>query len=136
MQSGMLWETWQHGPGTLPQYCPGPSPRPFSFTVAAVAVPDAAGWYVNRDHSKWGVTSGHAPDCCLAEVLILTHALRPSMCGSCGAVSTASSFYKTRWSSTCFSQLCQCLQVLGLRHILLLRSALAGFLHSSSDIDA
>ncbi|DBB15465.1 TPA: deoxyribonuclease II activity, variant 3 [Trebouxia sp. C0006] len=67
MQSGMLWETWQHGPGALPQYCPSPFQCPFSFTVAAVAVPDAAGWYVNRDHSKWGVTSNHTPDCCQSQ---------------------------------------------------------------------
>lgn len=67
MQSGMLWETWQHGPGALPQYCPAPYQHLFSFTVAAVAVPNAAGWYVNRDHSKWGITSDHAPDCCHPE---------------------------------------------------------------------
>lgn len=67
MQSGMLWETWQHGPGALPQCCPSPAQQPFSFTVAAVAVPDAAGWYVNRDHSKWGVTSHHAPACCRSQ---------------------------------------------------------------------
>ena len=84
MQSGMLWETWQHGPGALPQCCPSPAQQPFSFTVAAVAVPDAAGWYVNRDHSKWGVTSHHAPACCRSQVLILHPCLRPSMCVACG----------------------------------------------------
>ena len=64
-QSGMLWETWQHGPGPLPQYCPAPhSQQPFSFTVASVAVPGGAGWYVTQDHSKWGVTSDRVPNCC------------------------------------------------------------------------
>ena len=64
-QSGMLWETWQHGPGPLPQYCPAPhSQQPFSFTIATVAVPGGAGWYVNQDHSKWGVTSDTVPSCC------------------------------------------------------------------------
>lgn len=68
LQSGMLWETWQHGPGALPQYCPALE-HAFSFTIAAMAVPDAAGWYVTRDHSKWGVTSDHAPACCQAQVM-------------------------------------------------------------------
>lgn len=68
-QSGMFWETWQHGPGPLPQYCPAPDAhQPFSFTIAAVAVPDGAGWYVNQDHSKWGVTSSQVPSCCQRQV--------------------------------------------------------------------
>ena len=74
-QSGMLWETWQHGPGPLPQYCPAPDfNQPFSFTIAAVAVPDGAGWYVGQDHSKWGVTSALAPSCCKQQVPCLTKA--------------------------------------------------------------
>ncbi len=68
MQSGMLWETWQHGPGALSQHCPALNHPFFSFTVAAVAVPEAAGWYVNQDHSKWGVTSDYAPFCCDPQV--------------------------------------------------------------------
>lgn len=68
-QSGMLWETWQHGPGPLPQYCPALQlSQVFSFTVATVAVPGGAGWYVNQDHSKWGVTSHRVPTCCISEV--------------------------------------------------------------------
>ncbi|KAL3136087.1 deoxyribonuclease II activity protein [Trebouxia sp. C0010 RCD-2024] len=67
-QSGMLWETWQHGPGPLPQYCPALQlSQVFSFTVATVAVPGGAGWYVNQDHSKWGVTSHRVPTCCISE---------------------------------------------------------------------
>ena len=65
----MLWETWQHGPGPLPQDCPAPqSQQPFSFTIATVAVPGGAGWYVNQDHSKWGVTSERVPSCCNHQV--------------------------------------------------------------------
>ena len=68
-QSGMLWETWQHGPGPLPQYCPAPhTQQPFSFTIANVAVPGGAGWYVNQDHSKWGVASDTVPSCCHHQV--------------------------------------------------------------------
>ena len=67
LQSGMLWETWQHGPGDLPQYCPAPN-QPFSFTVAAVAVPGGAAWYVTQDHSKWGLTSHRPPPCCKTQV--------------------------------------------------------------------
>lgn len=80
-KSGMLWETWQHGPGPLPQYCPAPHyNQSFSFTIARVAVPGGAGWYVNQDHSKWGVTSDTAPSCCDQQV---HPCIRPSTQLSC-----------------------------------------------------